>query len=1045
MKNFIKSLFSMQLTVVLLLMFAISIAIATFIENDYGSAASKVAVYNALWFEILLVFLSVNLIGSLIEHKVWQRKKYVTFLMHTSFVVILIGAAITRFTGYEGMMHIREGESTNTMLSDNTYISARWKEAGNEAIVNHKVLLSGYGRQASPFSIDAGSERVRIKTIAFVPNAGAAVTPVENGEPVVSLFALTNTGRQTLMLRQGDFEQLDDFYIAFTDLKNKRGLQLSISDGNLFFSATDTVYITGMGSQNVDTVPANVMAPFQPMQFYNIGNLRIVLRAFEISGAIHPVNVESNEQSSGLDAVVLKVTYKMLEEDVVVWGRRGILGKEVKVRGFDQGEMYLSYGSRPVKIPFRLHLNEFILDRYPGSNSPSSYASEVTLIDDEKDISFDFRIFMNHILTHRGYRFYQSSYDTDEKGTILSVNHDGPGTAVTYFGYAMMTLAMILMLITRRTRFRYLLRTISEIRLKKSNLTMLLLLIMVFSVPSLFAQQMHGSSEAAISAVDKNHAAKFGRLTVLSANSRLEPMNTLNSKILRKISGKSNFRGMNPDQVILGIMAETQGWQHVPIIKVKNRELRRFLNINSSYASFADFFDPGSRESYKLSNYVNQAYRKNPFDQSQFDKDVINVDEKVNIFYTLLSGGYLALFPDINNPAEKWYHPNSSFMNFPEADSNFVKNIIPVYLESLAGAMKTGDYAQADEFVEAIGTFQQKFASEILLSEKKQNIEILYNKIEIFERLYKYYGMIGLIFLIVLFVKLVNPKIKIGIASKLMIGTLFLFFVMQTLGLAARWYVSGHAPLSNGYESMIYIAWATMLAGFLFVKKSNIALAATSVLASLTLFVAHLNWMNPEITNLVPVLKSVWLTIHVGVITASYGFLGLVMIMGIFNLMLMIFQTKKNYHIFNLTIREISLTIELAMTIGLYMITIGSFLGGIWANESWGRYWGWDPKETWSLVTILVYTIILHVGYVPGLTGRYLFNALAVIGFSSVLMTYFGVNYYLAGLHSYAGGDPVPVPTFVYYTLAILFIILLMAFVNNQKMKQLEKELVEKD
>lgn len=1037
----------MQLTVVLLLMFAISIAIATFIENDYGSAASKVAVYNAVWFEIMLVFLAINLVGSLIVHNVWKRKKYVTFFMHLSFVVILIGAAITRYIGYEGMMHIREGESTSIMLSDNTYITAKWKNNGEEQVATHKVLLSGFGIKASPFEIETGSESVVVKAVGFVPNAAAAVTPIENGEPVVSIFALTNIGRQTLMLREGDQEQLENLTISFGELEGKRGLSLSIKDGSLFFTATDTVFLTGMNSQTSDTIPANVMTPFLSMQFYNIGNLRLVLRSFEMSGGIVPVPTSGADEGSGLDAVVLKVTHNMLEENVIVWGKRGLIGKEARVKGFDRGELLLSFGSRAVELPFKLKLNKFILDRYPGSNSPSSYASEITLIDEERSISYNFRIFMNNILTHRGYRFYQSSYDSDEKGTILSVNHDAPGTAITYIGYAMMTLAMILMLITRRTRLKYLLKAITETRLKKSKLISALLLFLLIPATSLFAQHMPAGTlkNAPLNVVDKDHAAKFGRLTVLGAGGRLEPMNTLNSKVLRKISGKSTFRGMNPDQAMLGIMSEAQQWQHVPVIKVKNKEIRRLLNIEGSYAAYADFFDLNSQHSYKLSNHVNQAYRKNPFDQSQFDKDIVSIDEKLNILYTALSGGYLKLFPDINNPAEKWYLPGEPIANFPEADSNFVKNIIPVYLESLAEANKTGDYSQVNEFVDAIGTFQRKFAGEIIASEKKMNVEILYNKVEIFERLYKYYGMFGMIFLIILFFNLVNPRLKIGIAKNLIIGILFLFFVFQTLGLAARWYVSGHAPLSNGYESMIYIGWATMFAGFLFVRKSSIALAATSVLASLTLFVAHLNWMNPEITNLVPVLKSVWLTIHVGVITASYGFMGLVMIMGIFNLLLMIFQNKKNFATFHLTIKEITLTIELSMTIGLYLLTIGSFLGGIWANESWGRYWGWDPKETWSLVTILVYTIILHLGYIPGIMGRYLFNAFSVIGFSSVMMTYFGVNYYLAGLHSYAGGDPVPVPTFVYYTLAILFIILLMAFVNNQKMKPLEAALAEKD
>jgi len=376
--------------------------------------------------------------------------------------------------------------------------------------------------------------------------------------------------------------------------------------------------------------------------------------------------------------------------------------------------------------------------------------------------------------------------------------------------------------------------------------------------------------------------------------------------------------------------------------------------------------------------------------------------------------------------------------DIPGRTSLFIKNVIPLYIEALNQAYISGNYSEADQMVEGIKIYQNKYAGHILASNSKLKIEMLYNKADIFERLFKFYGLFGVLFLIILFVNLVQPKIKIELLTKVFITILGIAFFLQTLGLAARWYISGHAPMSNGYESMVFISWAAMLAGFILIKKrSTIALAATTVLASLTLMVAHLNWMNPEVTNLVPVLKSIWLTIHVAVITSSYAFFGLGAVLGLFNLMLMIFQNKKNLQAFNLTIREISYTTEATLTIGLYMLTIGTFLGGVWANESWGRYWGWDPKETWALVTVLVYAVISHMHYIPGAMGRYLFNALAVLGFSSVLMTYFGVNYYLSGLHSYAAGDPVPIPTFVYYTMAILLIILVLAFINNNKMEEL--------
>jgi cytochrome c-type biogenesis protein CcsB len=272
---------------------------------------------------------------------------------------------------------------------------------------------------------------------------------------------------------------------------------------------------------------------------------------------------------------------------------------------------------------------------------------------------------------------------------------------------------------------------------------------------------------------------------------------------------------------------------------------------------------------------------------------------------------------------------------------------------------------------------------------------------------------------------------------------IFVGFLFHTAGLALRWYISGHAPWSNGYETMIYISWGTVLSGLLFSRTSRITLATTAILASVTLMVANLSWLDPEITNLVPVLKSYWLVIHVAVITASYSFLGVGALLGLLNLILISLQNKKNYHTLRGTIEELTNINEMNLIIGVFLVTIGTFLGAVWANESWGRYWGWDPKETWALVTVLVYSFIIHMRLIPGLNGVYGFNFAALIGFSSVLMTYFGVNYYLSGMHSYAAGDPVPVPTFVYYAVAVVALVSIVAYINHTKMnvlKKLEKE-----
>jgi len=1040
MKKILDSLFSMQLTLVLLLMFAISAGVATFIENDFGTTAAKIAIYNATWFEILLLVLTVNLCGSLIENKMWQKKKYTLFLFHISFIIILVGSGITRYYGYEGMMHIREGSASDQFTSNKTYISALFNKEGQSFVKRKSVLLAGNDRQKPGFSLDTDVSSIDIKMLDFVPNAAMVLTKVPDGEPIISMMVVSEMGNESVVLRQNESMTRGNSSISFDDEAAENAIQINLENGKLFISAPSKLVLMNMAAQKSDTIAAGQKVEFVAMQLYAFGGNRIVLRQFEESASLRPVPSNQQNQGNGMDAMLLEVSTDEQTSEVVVWGKKGIIGdfKPLEING---ETIKLSYGSIPIQLPFAIKLNKFILDRYPGSNSPSSYASEVTLLDEANNYELDFRIYMNHILNYKGYRFYQSSYDTDELGTVLSVNHDGLGTIVSYIGYALMALGMVLSLVSRKTRFRKVLNMISKTREKRTSLLSSLLFIGLI-VPSIAFSQAETTqvNGVEVSVVDKDHADEFGHLIVLSTNGRLEPMNTLSNKILRKFTGKSSFEGLNSDQVFIGIFSDPATWQTVPLIKIKNADLRKLLNINGKYASFSDFFNFDQRNSYKLGAYVDEAHQKKTMDQTKFDKEVIKADEKVNIFYMVYSGNFLSLFPTSYTAKAQWYNPNDKVEGLSREDSLFVTNVISMYVESLSAAYVDGNYTTADDMVNAINMYQLKYASEVLPTEQKTNIEILSNKANIFERLFKFYGLFGILFLLILFLNLVSPKFKIGLLQKTIIGFLLIAFIFQTLGLAARWYIAGHAPLSNGYESMIFLSWAVMLAGFLLARRSNIALAATTVLASLILFVAHLNWMNPEVTNLVPVLKSVWLTIHVAIIVSSYGFLGLGMVLGLFNLLLMIFQNKKNLESFNLTIKEISLTSEATLTIGLYMISIGTFLGGVWANESWGRYWGWDPKETWALVTILVYAFIIHLNFIPGVVGRYLFNALSVVGFSSVLMTYFGVNYYLSGLHSYAAGDPVPIPMFVYYTIAGLALILILAYINNFKMGQLIKK-----
>ena len=333
--------------------------------------------------------------------------------------------------------------------------------------------------------------------------------------------------------------------------------------------------------------------------------------------------------------------------------------------------------------------------------------------------------------------------------------------------------------------------------------------------------------------------------------------------------------------------------------------------------------------------------------------------------------------------------------------------------------------------------YQKQMGKEVIISDQKLQFEIFYNKARIFNNLFFFYFGIGLIFLTLLFVQLFSTE------SKMLNGTIKVFywlivlgFIVHTAGLILLWYISGHAPWSNAYESMVYIAWATLLSGFIFSKNSKITLAATSLLTSFILMVAHLNWLDPEITNLVPVLNSYWLMIHVAIITASYGFLALGALLGLFNLILIIIAPRNSEKI-KLTFKELTTINEMTITIGLFMLTIGTFLGGVWANESWGRYWGWDAKETWALASVLVYSFVAHMRFIPGLRGGFAYNFTTLVSFSAIIMTYFGVNYYLSGLHSYAAGDPVPIPSFVYYTIVIVAIL---SFISYRRFKSFKSD-----
>ena len=513
-------------------------------------------------------------------------------------------------------------------------------------------------------------------------------------------------------------------------------------------------------------------------------------------------------------------------------------------------------------------------------------------------------------------------------------------------------------------------------------------------------------------------------------------MDTFAGELLRKISRKETINGLTAEQVMLGMVSNPADWYGEPIIKMgKQEELKKMLQVEDDMVSYRDFFD--IQGEYKLRNLVRNAYNMPQRDRGMLEKEVLKLDEKVNICSMIFSGRFMKMFPVPGNTEHPWQSPADAGIQHTGHNhgqgEDYVGNFYPVYIAEIQHAIDHNNWTTPNKMIGELHEYQQINGGEIVPTNSKISAELFLNKLNVFSRLGKIYGLLGLVFLGLLFTSVFNPRINLKWPFTISFGLLAFSFVMHTLGLGLRWYVSGRAPWSNGYESMIYIAFTTTLAGLIFSRKSYGGLAATTVLSSTILMVAGLSWLDPEITPLVPVLKSYWLTIHVSMEAGSYGFLMLGAIIGVLNLIIMIFRNKKNGANANRIIKEMTYISEMTLIGGIFMVSIGTYLGGVWANESWGRYWGWDAKETWALVTILVYAFILHMRFIPGMRSTYAFNVASLFGLATVMMTYFGVNYYLSGLHSYAAGDPVPIPSFVYYTVFILLVICLLAYWRNRQ------------
>ena len=1013
-KRFFLFLLSVKLATALILLFAAVIGYATFIENDFGRDTAKALIFTKWWFELILFMLTVNLIYNLRRYNLFRKEKLAVLMFHLAFIVILIGSGVTRYYGFEGMMHIRENEQSNLIISDDVFLQIKVDNRNLQYERDKKLFLSAISNNNFSIPVNFLKNDITISYKDFFPNVRDTFLNSVEGTQTLHLVVPGDNGMQSEYLKKNEQRRIDKYIFTFDNPKNG-AVNFFFEDSVLFCNAPFDIQSMKMSDRSTGEFLANKKFILERKTLYFLESLNLVLKDIMDSGANQLYSTSDVMKDGGDNALVLDVKCNGESKEVRLKGGKGFIPNSEK---FTLGGLYfdLSYGSKAYQTPFVIQLRDFQLERYPGSQSPASFAAEVTVVD--KNFNQDSRIYMNNVLDYRGYRFFQSSYDQDEKGTILSVNHDRWGTYISYLGYFLLSLGMILVFFSDKTRFSFLSRKLNKLK-KKLILTLLILFSSLNYLSAENLDSLINSNE-----ISSKHIKVFETLLVQDNGGRVKPVNTLFSEYLRKISRKNIIVDQSASQVILGMMNNPIIWSKVPMIKISHDKLKQFLNTKESRVPFKIFFD--QEGNYVLKEEVEIAYSKKPIDRGKYEKDIITVDERVNICFTIYNGGILRFFPLPNDSNSTWFSSANSQV-FSSNDSLFVSNIMKMYFTSLNSAINDSDWATCDSVVSYISKFQNRYGYDVMPDGYKIDLEVLYNKVNIFSNLFMFYFIIGLVFLILLLYQIFNSNVIVEKIILIVKWFIFLGFLSQTLGLVSRWIISGHAPWSNGYESMIYIAWATMLSGVIFSRRSYMTLAATSIVASLLLMVAHLNWLDPEITNLVPVLNSYWLMIHVAIITASYGFLALSAILGLFSLWLIIFTTQNKKKRISDILSELTLINERSITIGLFMLTIGTFLGGVWANESWGRYWGWDPKETWALVSVLVYVFILHMRLIPALAGFYIFNLASLIGIWSIIMTYFGVNYYLSGLHSYAAGDPMPIPSFVYYLIAITFLSAILA------------------
>ena len=620
-------------------------------------------------------------------------------------------------------------------------------------------------------------------------------------------------------------------------------------------------------------------------------------------------------------------------------------------------------------LPFSVSLQSFDIKTYPGTQAPLDFVSHI-MVSDEGGVKAEGTVSMNKVFKHHGYRFFQSGYDAQGRGAVFTVAHDPWGIAVTYAGYGLLLVGMLAVLIDRKTMFRRLLRHPALRR----------------GVASVIVMATAFAANAQPQTLPRDLADEMGDLYILWGD-RICPFQTFARQFTTKLYGKPVYKGLTAEQVATGWMFYYDDWKNEPMIKVKNGNVRRLLAINGKYASLEDFYST-----------VASGTMQHAIDSLQAAGDDATIralgeaDERYQIANMVAAGSILKLFPLMHNGELKWYSHGSLDIPHDIDDGKwlFMRSGMDYLYEMIARK----DWKGASGFIAKLRKYQVKECAGQLPSENRFRAEKLYNSMDWDRPLAMLLATLGIVLFIVTCRPCVARSRRLPRWAEITAMTvLVLSLIYLTVSLALRWVVSGHVPMSNGYETMQFMSWATMIIALLFGRRSMLALPFGILVAGLALMVASFGESNPQITQLMPVLTSPLLSIHVAVIMVAYALLAFLMLGGIMALTLRHDgQMVERLHVMG----------QIILYPAVFLLTAGIFIGAVWANVSWGTYWSWDPKETWALITLIIYAFPLHGQSLPMLRKPLFFHAYCIIAFLSVLVTYFGVNFILGGMHSYA-------------------------------------------